>query len=387
MPLLNSAAAIASEATAWRRHLHRNPELLYEVGDTAAFIVEKLTEFGVDEIVEGIGRSGVVGVIHGKGAGGRAIGLRADMDALPLEEKTGLDWASQRPGQMHACGHDGHMAMLLGAARLLADRRNFSGTVVLIFQPAEEGGAGGKAMIDDGLMERFNIAEVYGMHNYPGIPLGQFAIRSGPIMAATDEFQIIVTGRGGHAAQPHKAIDPVVIGSQIVLAAQTIASRMVSPIDALVVSITEFHAGSTHNIIPDQARLGGTVRSFTPENRDLAEERLKAIATGIAAAQGAKAELRYKRNYPATVNHAEEAVHAADAAIAVAGTDAVDTDFGPWTAAEDFSYMLESRPGAFIMIGNGDSAGLHNAGYDFNDDALPYGISYWVTLAERRLRA
>ncbi|WP_180903494.1 M20 aminoacylase family protein [Martelella soudanensis] len=387
MPVLNYAAELQNQAAEWRRHLHRHPELLYDVQATADFIAGKLRQFGVDEVIEGIGRTGVVGLIHGRAGEGRTIGLRADMDALPIGEETGRPWASTIPGKMHACGHDGHMAMLLGAAKYLAETRNFRGRVAVIFQPAEEGGGGGKAMIEDGLMDRFSIAEVYGMHNFPGLPVGAFAIRPGPIMAATDEFRIVITGRGGHAAQPHKAIDPIMIGSQIVGALQMIVSRSADPVSALVVSVTEFHAGFAHNVIPSQAELGGTVRSFTPENRDLAEGRIRAIAEGLAAVHGAKAAVTYTRNYPPTVNHEGETRHAADAAITVAGVEAVDTDFAPWTAAEDFSYMLEARPGAFIILGNGDSAGLHNPDYDFNDEALPYGISYWVRLAEARLAA
>ncbi|MBB4124207.1 M20 aminoacylase family protein [Martelella radicis] len=385
MPVLNSAAQIQDEATTWRRFLHQHPELLYDVENTAAFVAAQLRSFGVDEVVEGIGRTGVVGVICGNREGGRTIGLRADMDALPIGERSGKEWASKVDGKMHACGHDGHMAMLLGAARLLADTRNFAGRVALIFQPAEEGGGGGKAMIDDGLMERFDIAEVYGMHNFPGIPVGHFAIRPGPIMAATDEFRIVVRGDGGHAAQPQKSVDPIMIGSQIVSACQTIVSRNADPVSPLVVSITEFHAGFAHNVIPDEAELGGTVRSFSPENRDLAERRIKAIAEMTALSHGGVASVTYTRNYPPTVNHPEETGHAIAAASSIAGEAAVDTDFAPWTAAEDFSYMLESRPGAFILMGNGDSAELHNAEYDFNDAALPYGISYWVRLAETRL--
>ena len=385
MPVLNYAAELQKQAIEWRHHLHRHPELLYDVHDTAAFIADKLRQFGVDEVIEGIGRTGVVGLIHGRAGTGRTIGLRADMDALPIAEQTGRQWASTVSGKMHACGHDGHMAMLLGAASYLAGTRNFKGTVALIFQPAEEGGGGGKAMIEDGLMERFAITEVYGMHNFPGIPVGQFAIRPGPIMAATDEFRIVVKGEGGHAAQPQKSVDPIMIASQIVGALQTIVSRSADPVSALVVSVTEFHAGFAHNIIPSKAELGGTVRSFTPENRAMAEGKIKALAEGLAAAHGAEAEVSYSRNYPPTVNHEAETGHAAEAAISVAGPDAVDTAFAPWTAAEDFSYMLEARPGAFIMLGNGDSAGLHNPEYDFDDDALAYGISYWVRLAENRL--
>ena len=387
MPVLNYAAELQSQAKEWRRHLHRYPELLYDVHATAAFIADKLRQFGVDEVVEGIGRTGVVGIIRGNGGAGRTIGLRADMDALPIEEATGQEWRSTVSGKMHACGHDGHMAMLLGAARYLSETRNFTGDVAVIFQPAEEGGGGGKAMIEDGLMDRFSIAEVYGMHNFPGLPVGQFAIRSGPIMAATDEFRILVRGKGGHAAQPQKTIDPIIVGTQIVGAMQTIVSRVADPVSALVVSVTEFHAGFAHNVIPSEAELGGTVRSFTPENREMAESRIRALAEGLAAAHGASAKVTYTRNYPPTVNHEIETLHAVEAAIAVAGEESVDTAFAPWTAAEDFSYMLEARPGAFIMLGNGDSAGLHNPDYDFNDEALAYGISYWVRLAESRLSA
>ena len=385
MPLLNYAAELQAEASQWRRHLHRHPELLYDVQQTAGFITGKLRSFGVDDIYGEIGGTGVVGLIRGNGAGARTIGLRADMDALPLTEKSGKEWASAVAGKMHACGHDGHMSMLLGAARYLAETRNFSGTVALIFQPAEEGGAGAKAMIEDGLMARFGISEVYGMHNLPGLAVGKFATRTGPLMAATDEFTIRIKGEGGHAAQPQKTVDPVVIGSQIVTALQTIVSRLADPVSALVVSVTQFHAGTTHNIIPGEAELGGTVRSFTPENRDLAESRIAEIAKGLATTYGATVTVEYTRNYPPTVNHAEETQHALDAAAHVAGDTNVDGDFPPWTAAEDFSYMLEACPGAFILLGNGDTAGLHNPEYDFNDEALAYGISYWVRIAEARL--
>ncbi len=385
MPVLNSAAQIRDEATTWRRFLHQHPELLYDVENTAAFVAARLRSFGVDEVVEGIGGTGVVGVIRGSREGDRTIGLRADMDALPIVEKSGRDWTSKVNGRMHACGHDGHMAMLLGAAKLLTETRNFAGRIALIFQPAEEGGGGGKAMIDDGLMERFAIAEVYGMHNYPGMPVGRFASRVGPIMAATDEFRILIRGDGGHAAQPQKSVDPIIIGSQIVNAMQTIVSRNADPVSPLVVSITEFHAGFAHNVISGEAELGGTVRSFTPENRDLAERRIREISEMTALSHGGLAEVTYTRNYPPTVNHPEETFHALAAAKSVAGEDKVADDFAPWTAAEDFSYMLEARPGAFILIGNGDTAELHNAAYDFNDEALPYGMSYWVRLAEARL--
>lgn len=385
MPIINRAAELQVEATAWRRYLHQNPEILYEVQNTAAFVEDKLRAFGVDEIATGIGRTGVVGIIHGQGPGGRTIGLRADMDALPLEEMTEKPWASTIPGRMHACGHDGHTSMLLGAAKHLAETRNFDGTVAVIFQPAEEGGAGALAMIEDGLMERFRIDEVYGMHNMPGIPVGAFAIRRGGIMAAPDKFTITVRGRGGHAAQPHRTVDPILIGSQMVGSLQTIAARNADPLCSVVVSVTRFDAGTTHNIIPDSAMLGGTVRSLNEEVRDLAESRIRQIVEGVALAHGATAEIEYERNCPVTVNHDRETQHSITAATDIVGLANVDIDVDPSMAGEDFAYMLKSRPGAFIFIGNGDSAPLHNPAYDFSDEALAYGISYWVRLAEQRL--
>ncbi|CAD7042377.1 amidohydrolase [Pseudorhizobium endolithicum] len=385
MPIINRAAELQTEATEWRRHLHQNPELLYDVHDTAAFVEARLKEFGADEIATGIGGTGVVGIIRGRGPGGRVIGLRADMDALPLEEMTGRAWSSRVAGRMHACGHDGHTAMLLGAAKHLAETRNFNGTVAVVFQPAEEGGAGALAMIQDGLMERFGIEEVYGMHNMPGIPIGRFAIRPGAIMAAPDKFTITVRGRGGHAAQPHRTIDPILIGSQIVGALQTIAARNADPLASVVVSVTRFEAGTTHNIIPDAAELGGTVRSLDEVVRDLAEQRIRQIVNGIALAHDTTAEIAYERSCPVTVNHDRETGHAVAAAAEVAGPGNLMTDVEPSMAGEDFAYMLKSRPGAFIFIGNGDSAPLHNPAYDFSDEALAYGISYWVRLAEQRL--
>jgi hippurate hydrolase len=372
--------------TEWRRYLHENPEILYDVNDTAAFVAAKLKEFGVDEIVAGIGRTGVVGIIRGAGAsGGRTIGLRADMDALPLTELTGKPWASKKSGKMHACGHDGHTSMLLGAAKYLAETRNFSGNIAVIFQPAEEGGAGALAMVEDGLMERFGIEEVYGMHNMPGIPVGRFAIRKGGIMAAPDKFTITIKGRGGHAAQPHKTIDPIFIGSQLVGSLQAVAARNADPVRSVVVSVTRFDAGTTHNIIPDQAILMGTVRTLSEEMRDLAEARIRQIVEGLASAHGAEATVDYERRIPVTVNHERETLHAASAAADVAGAGNVDMDVDPSMAGEDFAFMLKSRPGAFIFIGNGDTAGLHNPHYDFDDEAISYGISYWVRLAEQRL--
>ncbi|MCJ8520243.1 hippurate hydrolase [Pseudorhizobium tarimense] len=385
MPIINRAAELQAEVTEWRRHLHQNPEILYDVHDTAAFVEARLREFGVDEVVTGIGRTGVVGIIHGRGPGERTIGLRADMDALPLKETTGKPWSSTVEGKMHACGHDGHTSMLLGAAKHLTETRSFNGTVAVIFQPAEEGGAGAAAMIQDGLMERFGIDEVYGMHNMPGIPVGQFAIRRGGIMAAPDKFAITIKGRGGHAAQPHRTVDPILIGSQIVGSLQAIAARNADPLQSVVVSVTRFEAGTTHNIIPDTATLVGTVRSLSEDVRDLAETRIRQIVEGLALAHGATVEIDYERNCPVTVNHDRETGNAIRAATEVVGPANLDPEVDPSMAGEDFAYMLKSRPGAFIFIGNGESAPLHNPGYDFSDEAIAYGISYWVRLAEQRL--
>jgi hippurate hydrolase len=387
MPILNRAAELQDEVAEWRRHIHARPELLFAVENTAAFVAEKLKEFGVDEIVTGIGRTGVVGLIKGRGEGSRTVGLRADMDALPLTEITGKPWASKTPGKMHACGHDGHTAMLLGAAKYLAETRNFNGNVAVIFQPAEEGGGGGNLMVKDGMMERFGIEEVYGMHNLPGLPVGQFATRKGPIMAATDEFTITIKGRGGHAAQPHRTIDPIATGAQIVTNLQLIASRSVNPLRSVVVSVTKFNAGFAHNVIPNDATFAGTIRTLDEDVRAQAEARLREIVNGICAAHGAEADINFHRNYPVTFNHAEETEYAVAIAADIAGEDNVNPEVDPMMGGEDFSYMLNARPGAFIFIGNGDTAGLHNPAYDFNDEAIAHGISYWVRLAEQRLGA
>ena len=387
MPILNRAAELQDEVAEWRRHIHARPELLFAGENTAAFVAEKLKEFGVDEIVTGIGRTGVVGLIKGKGDGSRTVGLRADMDALPLTEITGKPWASKTPGKMHACGHDGHTAMLLGAAKYLAETRNFNGNVAVIFQPAEEGGGGGNLMVKDGMMERFGIEEVYGMHNLPGLPVGQFATRKGPIMAATDEFTVTIKGRGGHAAQPHRTIDPIAIGAQIVTNLQLIASRSVNPLRSVVVSVTKFNAGFAHNVIPNDATFAGTIRTLDDEVRAQAEARLRQVVDGICLAHGAEADINFHRNYPVTFNHADETEHAVAIASDIAGEANVNPEIDPMMGGEDFSYMLNARPGAFIFIGNGDTAGLHNPAYDFNDDAIAHGISYWVRLAEQRLGA
>jgi amidohydrolase len=387
MPVMNRVADFADDMKAWRRDFHMHPELLYDVQRTAGVVAQMLEGFGCDEVAAGIGRTGVVGVIRGRKQGsGRTIGLRADMDALPILEATGLPYASTVPGKMHACGHDGHTTMLLGAARHLCETRNFDGTAVVIFQPAEEGGAGGKAMLDDGLVERFGIDEVYGMHNWPGLPAGAFALRPGPIMAAADRFEIAIEGRGGHAAQPMKCIDPVLVGAEIVGAAQAIVARGVDPLGSCVVSITCFHAGDAFNIIPQTARLAGTVRTLDEGIRTFAEARLREIVAGVAATHRARAELVYERGYPVTVNDAERAAFAAEVARDVAG-DRVDAQAPPTMGAEDFAFMLQARPGAYVFIGNGDSAGLHHPAYDFNDEASAFGASYWVRLVEKRLPA
>ncbi len=384
MPVLNRLAEVAPEVAEWRRDLHRNPELDFDTHRTAALVADKLRAFGCDEVVTGIGRTGVVGVIKGRSTGsGRVIGLRADMDALPILEATGADWASTAPGKMHACGHDGHTAMLLGAARHLAETRAFDGTAVVIFQPAEEGGGGGREMVEDGMMERFGIQEVYGMHNMPGLAVGDFAIRPGPMLAATDMFTIRVAGRGGHAAQPHNCIDPTVAGSAIVMALQTIVARNVDPLLNAVVSVTSFRTDSdAFNVIPDGVELRGTVRTLSGEVRDLIEARMTALVGSVARAYGAEAELAYRRNYPVTENDAGRAEFAARVAADVVGDARVDTDAPPVMGGEDFSYMLLARPGAFIFVGNGDSATLHHPRYDFNDALIPVGCSYWVRLVE-----
>jgi amidohydrolase len=383
MPILNSVAAMHADITGWRRHLHENPELQYDVHETAAFVVEKLKDFGVDEIVTGIGRTGVVGVIRGKtNTSGRVIGMRADMDALPIEELTGAPYASKVKGKMHACGHDGHTSMLLGAAKHLADTRNFDGTAVVIFQPAEEGGAGGKAMCDDGMMARFGIQEVYGMHNMPGIPVGTIATRKGPMCAASDAVKIFVEGKGGHGAEPNKAIDTIVVACNIVMALQTIVARNLDPLKSGVITVGAFNSGHVANVIPQTAQLLVTVRSQEPAVQDLLERRIKETAEGIAQSYGAAARVEYIRLYPPTINHAKETDFAVRVAQDVAGAANVVPDTVPLMGSEDFSFMLNERPGNMVMLGNGDTAGCHHPAYDFNDAAIPLGVSYWVRLIE-----
>jgi len=388
MPIINSISGMQAEITAWRRDLHSNPELLYDVHRTAGVVAEKLRAFGCDEVVPGIGQTGVVGVIKGRKSGsGRVIGLRADMDALPIEEATGLDYASTVRGKMHACGHDGHTAMLLGAAKYLAETRNFDGTVVVVFQPAEEGGAGGKAMVEDGMMDRFGIQEIYGMHNAPGLPVGAFALRPGALMAASDRIYITIDGKGGHAAKPHQCVDTVLVGAHIVTAMQTIVSRNIDPLDNAVVSLCMFHAGNAGNVIPDRCDITGTARSLAPHVRDILEKRVVEVAETTATLFGATAKAIYKRDYPVTRNHERQTAFATSVAREVAGADKVDPDMTPVMGGEDFSFMLEARPGAFIFVGNGDSAGLHHPKYDFNDSVIPTGVSYWARLVETAMPA
>jgi amidohydrolase len=388
MPIVNRAADLQPEIQAWRRDIHEHPELGYEERRTSAFVAERLQEFGCDEVATGLGGTGVVGVIKGRKAAGNAdvkvIGLRADMDALPIEEATGLPYASKTSGKMHACGHDGHTAMLLGAARYLAETRNFAGQAVVIFQPAEEGGFGAAAMIKDGLFERFAIDQVYGMHNGPGIPVGSFAIRPGPIMAATDAVNIHIEGRGGHAARPHLSIDSVMVGAQLITALQSIVSRSVDPLEAAVVSMCEFHAGNARNVIPQTAEIRGTVRTLTPEVRVLVEKRVREVVDGVAQMTGARIDLEYLRGYPVVVNHAAQTDFAIKVAEDVAGNGNVQ-EMPPLMGGEDFAYMLEKRPGAFIFCGNGDSAGLHHPAYNFDDEAIVFGTSYWIKLVESTL--
>ncbi|UAB89743.1 amidohydrolase [Ruegeria sp. SCSIO 43209] len=386
MPIKNRLAEMHEEITGWRRDIHQHPEILYDTHRTSALVAEKLKEFGCDEVVTGIGRTGVVGVIKGKtDTQGRVIGLRADMDALPMQEQTGLDYASKTDGAMHACGHDGHTAMVLGAAKYLSETRNFDGTAIVIFQPAEEGGNGAEAMCKDGLMDRFGIQEVYAMHNVPGVPTGQFAIRSGPLLAAADEFDIHLEGRGGHAAKPHETIDTTVMLSQLIVALQTIVSRNADPILQAVLSVTSVETSSkAFNVIPQSAQVRGTVRTHSNEMRDLIETRLSEVAEGIAETFGGTVKVSYTRGVPVTINAEEQTEFAAEAAISVGGS----CDEAPMVmGGEDFSFMLEERPGAFIVLGNGDSAGLHHPEYNFNDEIIPMGCSWFAEMVERRMPA
>ena len=387
MPIVNRVAAMHEEITAWRRDIHEHPEIGFEVHRTAGLVADRLRAFGCDEVVPGVGKTGVVGVIRGrKAASGKVVGLRADMDALPILEATGVPYASKTPGRMHACGHDGHTAMLLGAAKYLCETRNFDGTVVVIFQPNEEGLTGGIAMVEDGLMERFGIQQVFGMHTSPNHELGKFAICAGPMMAACDKFTIEITGKGSHAARPHEGIDPVVVAAQTIMALQTIASRSIDPVDAVVVSTCMVRAGEAFNIIPQSVGLTGTVRTLSEKVRAKTHGRLRAIAEGTAALFGASAVAAFEGDVPVTVNDAEKTEFAIGVAGEIVGRDNV-RHMRPIMGAEDFSHMLRKRPGAFIMIGNGVGPGLHNPGYNFNDAAIPIGVSYWVRLAETAMPA
>lgn len=372
------------EAAEWRRYLHENPELDYRLENTAKFVAEKLASFGINHIETGIAETGIVALIQGEGGEGPTIGLRADMDALPIVEASNKPWSSKVPGHMHACGHDGHTAMLLGAAKYLASTRNFKGTVALIFQPAEEVElpSGGLRMVQEGIMDRFGISQVYGMHIQPGIDIGKFGICPGPIMGSQDDFDITIKGKGGHAAEPHRTVDPVTIAAQVILGLQTVVSRKANPLDPLVISITKVSAAQAYNIIPDQVEISGTVRTLGGNLQDFAEREIPMVAKGIAGGFGAEIEFKYMRSVPATFNHAEETKLAVAAAQSLVGPGAVDDAVRFSMGAEDFSYMLEARPGAFIFVGNGPTAECHNPAFDFEDEALPYGIGYWVKLVE-----
>ncbi|WP_417721179.1 M20 aminoacylase family protein [Salipiger sp.] len=381
MPIVNRIAEFGPDMAAWRQHIHAHPELSLACHDTAAFVVARLKEFGISEIHEGIATSGVVALIDGQGPG-PVTGLRADMDALPIAEETGAPYASTVPGAMHACGHDGHTAMLLGAARYLAETRNFSGRVALIFQPAEETIGGGRIMVEEGIMDRFGIEEVYAIHTDPGGDLGVLSTRPGPIMAAVDDFELTLTGRGGHAAHPDSTIDPIPCALAIGQAFQTVPSRNLDPLKSLVVSLTVVQGGSATNVIPETVYMAGTVRSFDPEVRDMAERRIREIVAGQAASYGVSADLDYQRNYPPTVNHAAQTGFAVEVAREVAAT--VEDDVEPSMGAEDFSYMLEARPGAFLYLGQGEGPSVHHPKFDFNDAAAPFGASFFARLVERR---
>ncbi|MGP9805886.1 M20 aminoacylase family protein [Paracoccus sp. NSM] len=387
MPVKNRFAELLPEITAWRRDFHENPELLYEVHRTAGRVAELLREFGCDEVTTGVGRTGVVGVIKGRtNNSGRVIGLRADMDALPILEQTGAPHASKVPGKMHACGHDGHTAMLLGAAKYLAETRNFDGTAVVIFQPAEEGGGGGLAMVQDGLVDRWKIDEFYGMHNMPGLPVGSFAIKPGAMMAAADQFDITVTGKGGHAAKPHDCIDTTLTAAQIIVALQSVVSRNIDPLKNAVISVCVVSTDSTaHNVIPQVVTLKGTARSLDASVRDQLEEGITRVATHVAAAMGATAVVDYQRGYPVTMNDDQATEWAADVARGIAGD--IKTDMEPMMGGEDFSYMLNERPGAYIWVGNGNTAMVHHPAYDFNDETIPAGASWYAGMVEARLPA
>ncbi|MDE3079369.1 MAG: amidohydrolase [Paracoccaceae bacterium] len=382
MPVINRIADYADDMRGWRRHLHAHPELTFECHETAAFVAARLREFGVDEIHEGIAKTGIVAIVNGQGEG-PTIGLRADMDALPITEATGADHASTVPGKMHACGHDGHTTMLLGAAKYLAETRRFAGRVALIFQPAEEDGGGGQVMVNEGIMDRFGIAQVYGIHNAPNLPFGAFHTMPGPLMAAVDTATVTITGKGGHGAMPHETVDPLIAAVGMVQAVQTIVTRNAPALDEIVISVTQFHAGSASNIIPETAWFCATIRTFDPHLRALVKRRFHEIVAGHAAAYGVTAEVDYDWGYPATVNDADSTAFAAEVAREIAGATHVNDHSGREMGAEDFSYMLEARPGAYLFLGTGPGAGLHHPAYDFNDEAAPLGASFFARLVER----
>ncbi len=382
MPVLNRIAAYAEEMKGWRRHLHQHPELAFDCFETAAWIEARLREIGVDEIHPGIAKTGIVAIINGTGAG-PTIGLRADMDALPIEELTGAEHASKVPGKMHACGHDGHVTMLLGAAKYLAETRNFAGRVALLFQPAEEDGGGGQVMVQEGVMDRFGIAQVYGIHNAPNVPFGHFLTNPGALMASVDTAFVYLTGKGGHGATPHECVDPVVAVVAMVQAVQTIIPRNVYALDEAVISVTQIHTGTASNIIPEEAMFCATIRCFKPEVRALLKKRFHEIVEGTAAAYGVKARIDYDWGYPATINHADSAAFAAEVAREISGEAAVNAESVREMGSEDFSYMLEARPGAYLFLGTGPGEGLHHAAYDFNDEAAPVGASFFARLVER----
>jgi len=384
MPVVNRIAAFHTAMAEWRHDIHEHPELAYQEARTAGRVAELLKEFGIDEVAEGIGKTGVVGVI--RNGEGPSLGLRADMDALPIHEETGLSYQSRHNGVMHACGHDGHTAMLLGAARYLSETRKFAGTVVLVFQPAEEGFAGARAMIDDGLFERYPVDSIYGVHNMPGLPTGTIALSPGPVMAAADSFTITVQGKGGHGAMPHLAVDPVVAASAMVSALQSLVSRELDPTKTLVISVTRIHGGDAFNVIPDTVELGGTVRYFDDEVGTRTQARMHAIIDGVAAAHGVTASMTYDVGYPATRNHQSETDFAREVAAEVLGSEA--TEQRPTMGSEDFSFFLEAKPGAYAFVGNGDGADcvtVHNPKYDFNDEILPVGASFFARLVETAL--
>ncbi len=386
MPIINRIAEFHDDMTEWRRELHMHPETAFEEKWTSDFVAKKLEEFGI-EVHRGLAGTGVVGTIRG-GSGDRSIALRADMDALDIQETTGLPYASQNPGKMHACGHDGHTTMLLGAAKYLAETKNFDGTVHVIFQPAEENEGGGRVMVEEGLFEKFPVESVWGMHNWPGMPVGVIAARSGPVMASYDMFELDVTGVGGHGAMPHLSVDPVLVSAHIVTALQSIASRNVNPMDAVVVSVTQIHGGDAYNVIPGMVKLAGTCRSFSPHVQDMIEPKIRKIAEGVAESFGATIELWYERRYPPTINADKETDRAAVVASTVVGDDKIIRDATPAMGAEDFAFMLREKPGSYIWLGagpGGEGKMLHNAGYDFNDEVLPIGASYWSKLVESEL--